>query len=390
MKRKTKVLVSSSLFHLWNDAATVAIPMIFPLLYSQGEIISRYTHIGILSYSGMLLTFLCQILVAHNAHRFEYRWILFTAFMGLSLSIFLISFASAFALLFIFYLSMRIFAAFYHSIGVATVSRTHADKSLDFAMGVQSGSGNFGILIAFITVGYLAEKYGWQHPLYIWAAGVFMLGTAGFVLLRKVNLRNPEAKTPKWPVWTGTLKTISGTIPGIVLGGAAWAATVYFAPSLLNHRFQIPLGKTGVYMAAWITMGTITPYLFGYLSRRLGRRMVFWISLTGTTLGLYGLFFSRTPREAVLSLLFFGMFMLLLFPVLQAYTGDAAPSENQDVAFTLFANIQMLSGAAAGLIGGLVSDALAIHYPFLILAFLGTLTLAGYAVQRPFRSERQR
>lgn len=384
---KSRVLVSSSLFHLLNDATTVAIPMIFPLLYNQGELISRYTHIGILSYSGMFLTFLCQILVAHNAHRFEYRWILFTSFMGLSIFIFLISFSSTFALLFIFYLGMRVFASFYHSIGVATVSRTHADKSLDFAMGVQSGSGNFGILIAFISVGYLAEKFGWQRPLYIWAAGVFVLGSLAFFMLRKTNLRNPASRTPKWPVWTGTLKKISFTIPGIFLGGAAWAATVYFVPSLLNHRLEIPLGKTGIYMAAWILMGTITPYLFGYLSRRLGRRLVCWLSLTGTTLGLYGLFLSRTSLAAVASLLFFGMFMLLLFPVLQSYIGDCARAENQDVAFTLFANIQMLSGATAGLIGGLVSDALAIQYPFLILAILGTLTMILYAVQRPFQLE---
>ncbi len=382
---KTKVLISSSLFHLLNDASTVAVPMIFPLLYSQGELISRYTHIGILSYSGMFLTFLCQMIVAHNAHRFEYRWILFASFMGLSISIFLITFASTFALLFFFYLGMRIFASFYHSIGVATVSRTHAGRSLDFAMGVQSGSGNFGILIAFIMVGYTAEKFGWQRPLYIWAAGVFILGISAFILLRKVNLRNPAARTPKREVWSGTLKKISYTIPGIALGGAAWASTVYFAPSLLNHRFQIPLGKTGVYMAAWIFMGTITPYLFGYLSRKLGRRLICWISLTGTTLGLYGLFLSRTSLAAVISLLFFGMFMLLLFPILQTYIGDAARTENQDVAFTLFANIQMLSGAAAGLIGGLVSDAFAIQYPFLILAVLGTLTMILYAVRRPFK-----
>jgi MFS family permease len=382
---KAKVLISSSLFHLLNDASTVAIPMIFPLLYNQRELISRYTHIGILSYAGMFLTFLCQILVARNAHRFEYRSVLFTAFTGLSLSIFLISFSSTFAMLFAFYLFMRIFASFYHSIGVATVSRTHADRSLDFAMGVQSGSGNVGILIAFITVGYLAEKFGWQQPLVIWAAGVFMLGSIAFFLLRRINLRNPAARTPKWPVWSGTFKKIGYTVPGIVLGGSSWATTVYFAPSLLNHRLDIPLGKTGIYMAAWIFMGTITPYLFGYLSRKLGRRLICWISLTGTTLGLYGLFLSRTSMAAVISLLFFGMFMLLLFPILQTYIGDAARAENQDVAFTLFANVQMLSGAAAGLIGGLVSDALSIQYPFLILAVLGTLTMVGYAFLKPFK-----
>jgi len=46
---KNKVLFSASLFHALNDAATVTVPMIFPLLYTQQFIIKKYFHIGILS-----------------------------------------------------------------------------------------------------------------------------------------------------------------------------------------------------------------------------------------------------------------------------------------------------------------------------------------------------
>ena len=50
----------------------------------------------------------------------------------------------------LFYLLMRVFASVYHSVGVATVSRSHPDRALDFAMGVQSASGNLGVFLSLL------------------------------------------------------------------------------------------------------------------------------------------------------------------------------------------------------------------------------------------------
>ncbi len=73
MTTPKRLLISASLFHGLNDAATVAIPMVFPILYGQKAIIHRYSQIGLLSNFGLLTTLLFQVLIVHAARRLDYR-----------------------------------------------------------------------------------------------------------------------------------------------------------------------------------------------------------------------------------------------------------------------------------------------------------------------------
>jgi MFS family permease len=51
--------------------------------------------------------------------------------------------------------------------------------------------------------------------------------------------------------------------------------------------------------------------------------------------------------------------------------GNDVPARNQAVAFSLSANVQMLTGAAVVLIAGFLSDKFGISSPFLFLGALG-------------------
>ncbi|MBP1767191.1 MAG: hypothetical protein H6P98_1306, partial [Candidatus Aminicenantes bacterium] len=164
-----RILISSSLFHGLNDAATVVVPMVFPILYGQKLIIRSYSQIGLLSNFGLLSTLLFQVLVVHWSQRTEYRRLLAASFAGISLTLFLIPLSSGYLVFFLFYVLFRIFDSFYHTVGMAWVSRTHPHQAIDVAMGIQSGSGMFGVFLAFLSFGYLAQNSDWQLPLRFWA-----------------------------------------------------------------------------------------------------------------------------------------------------------------------------------------------------------------------------
>lgn len=375
---KNKVLFSASLFHFINDASAVAIPMIFPLLYSEGFIITKYSHIGILSYLGLFVTFVFQILIVNYSKDLSYRTMLIISICGISLFIFLLTFAQTLLFLMIFYVLMRIFLSFYHPLGVAAVSRAHPESALDSAMGVQSGSGNLGVFVAFISVGYLAQNWDWRFPLYIWAGAGLLLGVVSFLSVMKISGLKATYRRPDLSLWIKSLGSIKKYIIGIFFGGGCWATTVYYAPSLLNHKFNVPLGKTGVSMAFWIALGTLMPYLYGFLSKKIGRRRLCFICLAGTTFFSFILWLSQVQLMAVLSLLLTGSFLFLIFPAFQSYTGISADHKDQDIAFSLFANVQMLGGAVISLISGFISDLFGINSPFLLLALLGILVLIYY------------
>ncbi len=70
---KKRILISASLFHALTDASTVVIPTVFPILYNQGFLITRYSQIGLLSNLGLLATLLIQFGVVRLSYRRDYR-----------------------------------------------------------------------------------------------------------------------------------------------------------------------------------------------------------------------------------------------------------------------------------------------------------------------------
>ncbi len=377
-----RILFSASIFHGLNDAATVTVPMIFPLLYSQQSIITKYTHIGILSNLGLMMTLVCQLIIAHYAHKYEYRHMLLISLAGISLSLVLITFSWSFGTLLLFYLVMRIFASFYHSVGVATVSTSHPDKALDFAMGVQSGSGNIGLFLAFIATGFIAQSFSWQTPLLALTVILFVLGAISFLTVKKTSTMNADIQPPEARSWKQALNETSEYFPGFFFGGACWGTTVFYAPSLFHHKFHVSLGKTGLYLSLWIAIGALMPYLLGYLSQKIGRRNIILFGFFGSTLFLGILGLSPTKELAAISLVLFGAFLFMIYPALQSVVGNRVSAGIQTQAFSLVANVQMFAGAVVSLMAGFLSDALGINSPFIFVAILGIFTTAYFIKKR--------
>ena len=377
-----RILFSASIFHGLNDAATVTVPMIFPLLYSQHSIITKYAHIGILSNLGLMMTLVCQLIIAHYAHKYEYRHMLLISLAGISLSLVLITFSWSFFTLLLFYLVMRIFASFYHSVGVATVSMSHPDKALDFAMGVQSGSGNIGLFLAFMATGFIAQSFGWRTPLLALAVILFVLGAISFLAVKKILIINHDVKPPDSPSWKQAINETSVYFPGFFFGGACWGTTVFYAPSLFHHKFHISLGKTGLYLALWIAIGAVMPYLLGYLSQKIGRRKIILFGFLGSTifLGLLGL--SPVKELTLVSLVLFGAFLFMIYPALQSVVGSRVSAGIQTQAFSIVANVQMFAGAVVSLMAGFLSDAMGINSPFIFVAIMGIFTTAYFIIRK--------
>lgn len=379
---KKKILISASLFHTLNDAASVTVPMIFPLLYSQQFIITKYSHIGILSNLGFLVTFFFQLIIANISDRFEYKHMLLFSYAGISVALALMTLPTAFSSFLFMYLTIRVFKSFYHSVGVTWVSRTHPSQRMDFAMGIQSGSGNLGVFIAFISSGFLAQSFSWKTPLLVWAVLCFILGSISFLFVRNVSTKSEEVFKPDFASWIETLNKIRVFIPGFIFGGACWGTTVYYAPSLLNHRFHIPLGQTGLYLALWIGVGTVMTYLFGFFSRNIGRAKISRYSFLGSTFFIFLLGLAPLKEIALVSLFLFGVSLFLMYPAFQSFIGNEVHIKNQTQAFSLIANVQMLTAAIVVFISGFLSDSFGINSPFILLGIVGIAISIFYFFQK--------
>ena len=345
--------------------------MIFPILYAERFIIRSYFQIGLLSNFGLLMTLFFQIVVVHLAQRWEYRHLLGASFVGISLTLFLIPSSSGYFQLFFLYLLFRAFDSFYHTVGMAWVSRTHPSRAIDLAMGIQNGTGMAGVFLAFVSFGYLAQDADWRFPLFVWAGVCFLMGLVSYLLIRDYHFPKDRAVTFGLTSWLEAARPIRRYIPGCLFGGASWGVTIYFGPSLLHHKFFIPMGRTGLFMAVWIGIGTLTNYLFGPISRKLGRARTFQAGLAGASVSLFAIGLSPAPFLAVFWLFIFGIFLFVIFPSVQSFIGDSSPVAFQTRAFTWVANLQMLAGALISLFSGYLSDLFGISSPFVVVGILG-------------------
>ena len=382
---KKQILLSASIFHAFNDAATVVTPMIFPILYSQRHLISSYSQIGLLSNLGLLVSVVFQFYVVNLSCRHEYRRLMLLSFLGTCASMALIPFATSFAGLVAFFLLLRLFTTFYHPIIIAWISTSRAGsgRELDDAMGIQAGSGNVGVLLAFLSVGYLAQRGTWKTPILAWAVLGLVLGTLGMMALKGVSSRAEKTPNLSARSWWKSLVGIKRYIPGFFFGGLGWSVIVYFAPSLLNHKFLIPIGATGLYLALWVGLGTVTGYGYGVWSRRFGRRNVFLLSLAGAVASLFVIGLSGHKALALAGLLAYGGFLLMTYPSLHTFVGSTVPTSGQRLAFSWVSNLQMLSGAVVSLLSGFLSDRFGIQSPFLFTGVLSLAVLVFYLTRGP-------
>jgi MFS family permease len=380
---RKKILLSASLFHALNDGATVVVPMVFPILYSQGFLITSYSQIGLLSNLGLLATLLVQVLVVRLSYAHEYRRLLAVSLAGILLTLAFLTQARTFAVLVLLYLLLRIATSFYHPIIIAWIAKSHPEEALDSAMGIQSGSGNVGVFVAFLSAGYIAQRWTWQTPFFVWAVLGLGLGAVGLQALRGISSREDETPRLDMQAWGRALRAIRVYVPGFVFGGLGWTVAVYYAPSLLNHKFNVSLGGTGLILALWIGLGTFSGYSYGRLSRRFGRRTVFLVSVAGGTLSLFVIGLAGSQAAAVAGILGFGAFLLLTYPSLHTFVGSSVPDEAQTLAFSWVSNIQLISGAVVTLLAGWLSDRFGIQSPFLLGGGIALAVFIYYAFSWP-------
>lgn len=387
---KNRILVSASLFHALTDAATTVVPMVFPLLYSRGTLITSYSQIGLLSNLGLLATLLVQFLIVRLSCHIEYKTLMLASFIGISISLACVTLATSFLTLLAFFLFMRVVTGFYHPLMISWVSKSQPASGLDHAMGIQSGSGNIGVLMAFLSVGYLAQKWDWKMPLVTWALFGLVLGTLGTLALRGVSSKSELRPSLHVHSWMKVLFRLRGLIPGFIFGGMGWSVTIFYAPSLLNHQFSVPIGRTGLYLSLWIGLGTVSGYSYGYLSRRFGRRAVFLASIgvAAFSLAVIGLAPGRTV--AVAGLLVFGVFLLMTYPSLHTFVGSSVAPVDQTQAFSWVSNIQLVAGALISLVAGVLSDRFGIRAPFVLSSVLAASCFVFYALPAGSRALRAR
>jgi FSR family fosmidomycin resistance protein-like MFS transporter len=373
MPSERRLLWAISFHHLCNDGTLMALVALLPVLVDQMDI-SLY-EVGLLGF-GLLITVVVQYAVGRYADRVFSKYLLESGAVLMASSFVLLLFVNDFPGLFLAVIVMRIGAAFYHPVGTSWISRSFKGRFLDTALGVQSGVGNLGVIIALGTSGFLGEMYTWKLPCIIWALLNSVAVVVGFIVIKDTGIKPKESTREEKVDARATLRKIGLLVVPIVSGGALYQVTSTYGPLNLVRHPDWTAGSADLVFALWIGVGTITSYSYGRIVARHDRlgilRLAYIVSLVSVLLlSVVSMWYLVTPV-----LIVFGALLYVTYPALFALVTEATDERERGTAFGIFFGFQLGGGAATvyacGFIAGALDDP---SLSFLVVAVLAAASV---------------
>lgn len=370
MASKRLTLIAVGLYHMANDGTVVAVAALFPILLTE-KLVGNYTQIGFLTLVALFVTIVCQIAFGAWSDRASPRILLPLGMVILGVASLLTSQADSFLMLLLFVAVARVGASFYHPIGISWVGKRFKGE-LDHAMGFQSAFGDLGVILAFASSGYLGLLMGWQVPFILWGSLALVAAVVGPVLTSGSS-ENPKPPNRGTTPWTTILRQVAVWIPPLAIGGAAYIITVSFGNSFLVMTMGLREDLADLVIALWIGAGVLAAYMFGRISRLLGRFNSLLIAFL--LIGISGLAISMAPPLYILlpTFVLFGVALFITYPALFSFISESTEDSIGGATFGVVFGFQLVGGALSGYAAGILADLLDIRVPFIFLALLGFL-----------------
>ena len=373
MVKTPRLLWIISLHHACNDGTLMALVALIPILKDEMDL--SYYDIGFLGF-GLLITVVVQFMVGRIADRAFSRYLLEIGAVLMGSSFILLLFVNDFTGLFLAVIVMRIGGAFYHPVGTSWITREYAGPYVDTALGVQSGVGNFGVILALGTSGFLGEVFDWKAPCLLWAGLNFAAVLVGLILIESHHVKVTPSKSARQATPRETLSKMRLLVIPIVTGGALYQVTSYFGPTNLTNSADWSAGSADLVFAVWIGVGTVTSYYFGAMSHRFGKKRLLSAGYLVSAVSVLLLAFFVQWYVVVPLLVLFGAFLMLTYPALFSFVNEATVEGERGTAFGILFGFQLGGGASIVYVCGIIADALGdASYAFMIVA---ALSLASF------------
>jgi FSR family fosmidomycin resistance protein-like MFS transporter len=378
MRQQGRILSAVSIIHAINDGSVAVISILFPIFKELFNL--SYTQVGIITGGGLFITLVGQLLLGRIADGKNVNSYLLTGLLLTSLSLVLLTLSNGFITLLFLIFFMRFATSFFHPIGIGWISRTYKKGRLDWAMGIQSGSADFGAFLAILTTLSITQLTHWTIPLYGWACICILGLLVSLVLTYHLNKEFVFVlkETKKYSIREMAtdaferMKAIRLLIPAFMISGASWGVIITYFPLLLDERTTLSLPVIGFLVALWAGVGSITSISYGKIRSHIHRKKL--LLLAYITIGILSLALAVFTHIIILVgiMILLGVAVFLTYPALFSFVSEVTHESVEGWTFGLTFTFQTGGGTIILFLGGVLSDLFGIWMPF---ALLGTLSL---------------
>jgi FSR family fosmidomycin resistance protein-like MFS transporter len=338
--------------HLFNAVVVVILPLItssLGLSLSQaGALASARTLMaGVASFPSGFLADLAE----------RRNWLLGLCIVMIGVASFGLSLASGFPLLLVFMALGGMGGGGFHPQSLSILTARYREKRA-FALGVHDSSANLGEVIGPLGLGLLLTFVDWRTALQIWALPALGIGLLYAFFGSEGALALKKPKDYGKSLWEDVFrnKVVFGLVVVSTLRSMGQTALAAFLPLYLSLELKLSAGVTGAYMAVLFLLAGAAPAAVGWISDRLGHKLLIVIFSFLSAAAIFVIPYSGSGIILVFSLGALGALLWALRPVIVTAAITAAPQQlsGSIVAFIFGANMSV--SFLAPIFAGFVAD----------------------------------
>jgi FSR family fosmidomycin resistance protein-like MFS transporter len=252
-----------------------------------------------------------------------------------------------------------------HPVGNALLSEQFPEHRRGFAISMHIAGGNVGTVVVPLLGAWAIATFGWR-----WAVVAFGLPAIAIALLLLVLVRESGADRTAARAY-GSIRSAVGAVvrtrdlllmflSGAAAGGGRGLGVLNaFVPLYLTFVIGLDVTTVALMYTVFLVGSVPGPVVAGWLSDRLGRKLVFHAGNVGAALALAVLVVAGANVPVLwLGVLMLGTFSFVASPQQQAMLSDLAPAHLRDAAFSVYFTIAFGIGSLWVAVYGALIDAL--------------------------------
>lgn len=373
------VLVSTSVFHFFQDGFIYAIFVLIPSISSEFDL--SLSQAGMLKSCLSGVSSIFQIPVVFVAEKVGEATSLIIGFGWLSAGFMMMaSSPSFFFLLFIIVLT-GLGHSVQHPISTSIVSKVFEDGKLGTSVGTLNLAGDIGKVCVPFFISLIIAAYSWRFSvLVLGLMGLLFAVIAGIlrnkILPPDIKKKQSAKRSLRAESGFGILKSrhfLLFCLIGII--DCSTRMTVFTFIPFLSQQKGFAADKVGFIVTLVFFGGIFGKFFCGYLMDKLGGEKVVMVSEFLTALFIVLLLSISLPYLFVLLALVLGVVLNGSSSVLYSLVASFFKLENRTRGYALFYTIYLLSGAAGPVLYGLLGDAWGLDAIFFSLSIATFFTI---------------
>ena len=360
------------LVHIMNDGTVFLLPSVLPLIVLEYGF--SFSTAGFISAIIPFCLSIVQTPIGRIADRLPSTVLLRAGIMIVGTGALMVWMAPPLFIPALFIIGIG--GSFYHPVGYAFTSRIVKRGSTGYALGMQSSSGDIGILVAFLAAGPLAIFAGWRAVFGVWGILCFSIAVITSLMFRGDGASPSEAKSSlsllkkRDALLVMVVFAILGTVQRIIY---TYLPTIFFLGGL-------DITSADLIYALLIGVGIAGGIIGGRFTDKYGPRKIVVAFFAIMFAALLALFMSPALSFAIAMIVILGVTSPGVYPPLYYMMREVTGGKLVGTAYGLLLSLGMLCGIGGVTIGGYIID----YAPNLIYVFAAVLALAGTAIALKF------